>query len=267
MRRRLIDARVRLPERFRHVAPCRRIASGEIAEIRAADLREIRQHEGSVFVVGYAAIFDVTYPVFGGTRAGGFEEVVRPGAFAKTIRESDIRLLFDHEGMPLARTKAGTLRLVEDLVGLRVEAEIDLRSPHAQALATALERGDVDQMSIGFETIQQRWTETADSLLRELLEVRLFDVSVVTFPANEATSVGLRSTQKVDDLARALEENLIEVDDAISVISTVAGRDDIISPEPEEEPESSPTPPPLSMEQSESETEEDDDRDSETASR
>ena len=70
----------------------------------------------------------------------GFTEFVKRGAFSKTINDgADVRLLIDHEGVPLARTKSGTLTLEEDDRGLRVEADLDPSNPDAARIISAIE--------------------------------------------------------------------------------------------------------------------------------
>lgn len=137
-------------------------------------------------LVGYAALFDTP-----SHDLGGFVEYVSPGAFRKTLKDgADVRLLIDHEGAPLARTKSGTMRLVEDDRGLRVEADLDPGNPTAAGVISALKRGDMNQMSFAFRTVKDEWSR--DRTTRTLKEVRLFDVSLVTFPAYENTVAELR---------------------------------------------------------------------------
>jgi HK97 family phage prohead protease len=141
--------------------------------------------EGST-LVGYAAIFDSPSEPLPWT------EFVRRGAFRKTIKDgADVRLLIDHEGVPLARTRSGTLTLEEDDYGLRIEAQLDEDNPDARKIMSALRRGDISQMSFAFETVKDSWS--TDKRTRELREVKLFDVSVVTYPAYEETVAELRS--------------------------------------------------------------------------
>jgi HK97 family phage prohead protease len=119
---------------------------------------------------------------------------VKRGAFQKTIKDgADVRLLIDHEGVPLARTKSGTLELEEDARGLKVTADLDPNNPDAARVISAMRRGDISQMSFAFRTIKDAWSD--DRSVRELREVQLFDVSVVTFPAYEATVAELRNAQ------------------------------------------------------------------------
>jgi len=148
---------------------------------------EARQAEdGTMRLSGYAAVFNedsVPLP---------FLERIAPGAFRKTLTETpDVRLLINHEGLPLARTKNGTLRLTEDEAGLYMDADL----PDTQAardLYTLVERGDVDQMSFAFRVIRQKWNEGRTE--RTLTELSLADgdVSVVTYPAYPTTSVEAR---------------------------------------------------------------------------
>lgn len=155
-----------------------------------ARLEEREDGEGSdLSLVGYASTFDERYEVW------DFDEVVRRGAFKKSIESDDIRALWNHQsGVVLGRTKSGTLKLNEDSRGLRVRIDLpDTQS--ARELHTSVKRGDVDQMSFGFCTIEDRWTRPKDKkepVLRELLEVQIFEVSPVTFPANAGTSIQAR---------------------------------------------------------------------------
>jgi HK97 family phage prohead protease len=151
---------------------------------------EVRASEDGTKLVGYAAVFDSPSEPLPWT------EFVKRGAFNKTINDgADVRLLIDHEGVPLARTTSGTLVLREDDRGLLVESDLDPSNPDAARLISALRRGDISQMSFAFRTIKDSWN--TDRSVRELREVQLFDVSVVTFPAYESTVAELRARQEV----------------------------------------------------------------------
>jgi HK97 family phage prohead protease len=155
---------------------------------------ETREADGKMKLAGYAAVFnDSSVPL-------PFSERIAPGAFRKTLSETpDVRLLINHEGLPLARTKNGTLLLTEDQVGLRFEAELP-DTTEARDLWTLVQRGDVDQMSFAFRVIRQKWNQ--DRTERTLTEVSLADgdVSVVTYPAYPTTSVEAR-----EHLRKAIE--------------------------------------------------------------
>ena len=163
---------------------------------------------------GYATVYDVGYPIAGGPDAGGWTEIVERGATAKSINDgADTRLLFDHDGIPLARTSSGTMRLLSDDLGMMVDADLDPASPYAQSVRSAVLRGDADQMSFAFRVTRQEWNE--DYTERRIKEVQLFDASVVTYPASEATVVQMNSTtpeevEMRDASDEAQEESLVE---------------------------------------------------------
>ena len=165
-----------------------------IVESRAYQIEARQVGDGVFHVQGYAATWDTWYDVAGGAPYGWAETIVR-GAVTKSLAErDDVRFLINHDGLPLARTKSQTMTLKADDLGLFVDAPtLDLTNPRAQELRSTLERGDVDQMSWAFMVTRQEWN--ADYTERRILEARMFDVSAVSFPANEATIIGMRTAQ------------------------------------------------------------------------
>lgn len=160
-------------------------ARGRQVEVRANE-------DGTVGLHGYATVYDYAYDVAGGPAAYGWSETIVGGACTKSVLErDDVRCLFDHEGIPIARTRSNTMTLTSDATGLLTDVPaLDPASPYVQSLCSALARGDLDEMSFAFRTLRQEWN--ADYTERRILEVKLFDVSVVTYPANPATVVQLR---------------------------------------------------------------------------
>lgn len=153
---------------------------------------------------GYAAVFNSM-----SEDLGYFREIVSPGAFSKTLNDgADVRALFNHNpDFVIGRTKSGTLKLKEDNRGLFTDATIP-ETTWAKDLVVSIKRGDVSQMSFGFHTIKDSWENKPDGKqIRTLLEVRLLDVSPVTYPAYPDTSVGVRALLKHDgvDLDKAAE--------------------------------------------------------------
>jgi uncharacterized protein len=144
--------------------------------------------DGKTTVVGYAAVFgDVT------DIGGYFREVLAPGAFTETLKTADVRAYFDHDrGRVLGRSTAGTLRLKEDAKGLAVEIDLPDTSD-GRDVRTLIERGDISGMSFGFIVTRQEWDETGDVPLRTIHEVELIEVSIVSEPAYDGTSIALRS--------------------------------------------------------------------------
>ncbi len=155
-------------------------------------------------IEGYAAIYDVPADM------GWYTEYIRAGAFAKTLKEADVRALFNHDpNQVLGRNKSGTLQLSSDKKGLKYIADLP-GTRAAEDVYELISRGDVSQSSFAFKTVKDNWfTEqvtaqdgtklTRDA--RELLEVRLYDISPVTYPAYIQTSVGARdmfAAQNID---------------------------------------------------------------------
>ena len=159
-----------------------------IQERRSFPLQEIRVNGDQRRIEGYAALFDVlSVPLW------GFRERIHRGAFSKTIKEADIRALWNHNpDYVLGRRKADTLRLAEDRDGLRFEI-FPPPSQWARDFMVSIERGDVDQMSFSFNAIRESWSTENGETVRTLEEVALSDISPVTFPAYPQTVVGLRS--------------------------------------------------------------------------
>jgi len=160
-----------------------------------------RDVDDTVTFRGYASVFDAPYDV-----AGVFTETVRAGAFARSLRnDPKIHFLALHDGLPLASTQAGTLRLREDDVGLLVLASLDLRSPYAQSVASAVERGDMDEMSFGFRVMKGGDAWNDDYTERELMAVTLFEVSTVPRGANPSTSGGIDGAERAVPAADVAE--------------------------------------------------------------
>lgn len=165
---------------------------GRTLEARTFTRPEIRLSEtGDPIFEGYATVYDYAYDVAGGIDRGGWQETIVAGACDKSVRErDDVRLLLNHDGVPIARTKSKTLELKSDNVGLWSGATLDAGSPLVQTIRSAMDRGDLDEMSFAFQVIRQEWN--GDYTERRILEVKLFDVSVVTYPANPAAVAQLR---------------------------------------------------------------------------
>lgn len=156
----------------------------------ATELRAITDEKGLRKIVGYAAVFNAL-----SDDLGGFREKIDPGAFAKTIVADDIRALKNHNSdYVLGRNTKKTLILSEDQRGLKIEI-IPPDAQWARDLMVSIDRGDIDQMSFGFRTIAHRWEGEGNDEIRTLMEVKLFDVSPVTFPAYPDTEVALRSLE------------------------------------------------------------------------
>jgi HK97 family phage prohead protease len=200
------------------LAPEVRAALSRDREFRAFarfDEIEERAANGDVVFRGYASVFDTPYDI-----AGVFTETVKRGAFARTLAQRDwrIHLLVNHDesSIPLASVEAGTMRLAEDAHGLRVEAALDPSSPWAQSVISAVRRGDLAEMSFAFSTVRDNWSE--DMTQRDLLEVRLYEVSVVRNGANPATTADLAPAVIAEpDAAPDVQHNSTHVIDELEL--------------------------------------------------
>jgi HK97 family phage prohead protease len=205
-------------ERVQEVPAVKRGQMKQVREVRNYGLTAVEVREaddGAVTFAGYATVFNRNYEVY--DAYGMFQERIAPSAFDRTLRENpDVVLVINHAGLPLARTKSGTLRLEPDSFGLRVFAELDATDPDVQALLPKMRRGDVDEMSFAFRVVDDVWTE--DYSEREITQVNLHrgDVSVVTFGANPHTLAMVRAAL-ADESVR---EQLMAADPEVARVLT-----------------------------------------------
>ena len=187
---------------------------------------ELREEGDGMTFVGYAAKFNSP-----SEDLGGFIETIEPGAFRRSLRSrNDVKLLVNHDtGRVLASSRSGTMKLYEDETGLRVEASLPNTSD-GRDMAELLKRGDLNKMSFGFAVQKDSWNNEMTE--RTLKSVRLFEVSIVAFPAYNATEAMVRSLDKAakrasvdaDQLADAvlkLEEGADLSDSEAELIKTV----------------------------------------------
>lgn len=162
----------------------------DILERRAFDVLEMRvEGEDHPLIRGHAAVFNQL-----SVDLGGFREQIAPGAFKQSIKNDDIRALWNHNpDHVLGRNKSGTLTLSEDDVGLYIEID----PPNTQAgrdLVELVKRRDVSQMSFAFITQKDAWEHNdGQPSIRTLQKAQLFDVSPVTFAAYPQTDLKVRS--------------------------------------------------------------------------
>lgn len=158
-----------------------------------SDIETRASDDGKVTIAGYAARFESLSVSMG----GWFREKIRSGAFKESLKNNNIRALWNHNmDLVLGSTKAKTLRLNEDEKGLRFELDL----PDTQAgkdAAISIKRGDVDGMSFGFRVLKQEWDEKdPKNVVRTLVEVDLREISPTPFPAYPSTSVKVRSIEE-----------------------------------------------------------------------
>lgn len=163
---------------------------------------------------GYAIVFNAR-----SQNLGGFQEIIAPEAIDRTFSEAiDVRALVNHDSAKvIGRLRAGTLDMQKDARGLRVTIEPDPDISYAKDIMGAVKRGDVSGMSFAFRTIEDDWNyEDETNPIRTVLDMRVSEVSIVTFPAYTQTDVQMaqRSLQAFEahrkgmslDFARKLHQ-------------------------------------------------------------
>lgn len=156
----------------------------------ASDFQTRAEENGDLYISGYFSVFNSNYEIFPGAT-----ESIASTAFDDALAD-DIRCLIDHKSMyVLGRTKAGTLSLRVDSRGLWGDVKINQNDQDAMNLYERVKRGDVDQCSFGFDILEEEFEDRGDSVHWTIKKVRLYEVSVVTFPAYQDTSVTARSKQ------------------------------------------------------------------------
>jgi hypothetical protein len=155
------------------------------------EIRLLPDDKDGMRFTGYAAVFNSD------SEPLPFTERIVPGAFKRSLKaRNEIKMFVNHNmDMVLASTRAKTLRLTEDSKGLLAEASLP-DTTYGRDLSVLMQRGDVHSMSFGFSVPKKgdRWSN--DGAVRELLDIRLHEVSIVTgFPAYEATTAQVRSVE------------------------------------------------------------------------
>lgn len=182
-------------------------------EIRAFnfEVRANNDEEHGTFLEGTPIVYDSW------TDLGWYDEMIDRGALTDTDLR-DVRFLINHntDMIPLARSRNNnensTMQLsVDDEVGMRIRVNLDTENnSDAKALYSAVERGDITGMSFMFTVDGDKWEDVdSDHPQRHILAIRkVFEVSAVTFPAYEATSIQARGLSEALDNAKASLESV-----------------------------------------------------------
>lgn len=137
---------------------------------------------------GCASTTDMAYRV--ADALGEYKETVAAGAFKTTLAEDpEVAFLIEHQGLPLASTRGGTMKLWESERGLEVEATLDPTNPMSRQVISGIMRGDISEMSYSFRAVKQEWDEEYTERLLRAVNIHRGDVSVVTYGANPHTKI------------------------------------------------------------------------------
>lgn len=164
------------------------------AMTRDAEFLTREAEDGARYIEGYFAVFGGVYQLW-----DDVSETVDPGAF-DLASDRDVRALTNHDTtLVLGRTMAGTLELKADERGLWGSVRINEKDQDAVNLYERVKRGDVTQCSFGFDILEELMENRADgSTVFHLVRVKLYEVSVCTFPAYEETGVQARKAELED---------------------------------------------------------------------
>ena len=171
------------------------------AMTREADFLTREAEDGARYIEGYFAVYGGTYQLW-----DDVSETIDPGAF-DLAADRDVRALTNHDTtLVLGRTMAGTLELRSDERGLWGSVKINEKDQDAVNLYERVKRGDVTQCSFGFDILTEQMENRTDgSTVFHLQKVKLYEVSVCTFPAYEETGVQARK-KELDDMKKRKHE-------------------------------------------------------------
>lgn len=194
-----------------------------------SDLFKIEERkEGDPEIVFYPAVFNRW-----SEDLGWFREQISPGAFDEVL-EDDVRALFNHDSnYVLGRTKSGTLKLEQNQRGLKATV-VPPDAQWAKDLVASIKRGDISQASFAFSVREDKWKFSTDPGVpdeRTILKIeRLYDVSPVTYPAYEQTSVWVRSkAEEIHKQRRAEFERQRKIEEPLAKLEPAEEREFILT--------------------------------------
>jgi hypothetical protein len=173
------------------------------------------EQEDRKVVSGYASTFNEPYVLFQNDDLV-YREQVDPGAFADTDM-SDVILQYNHEGRVFARTSNNTLKVTPDEKGLFIEADLG-GTEIGRELYEEIRGGYTDKMSFGFivsedEELRSRAEDGRVDILRTITGFsKLFDVSAVSIPANNGTSIGVSTRSRIDGVIEEVRAERLEAE-------------------------------------------------------
>jgi HK97 family phage prohead protease len=152
------------------------------------------------YIRGYSIVFNVL-----SEDLGGFRERILPQAVDRSL-SSDVRALVDHDtGKVLGRTRSGTLTLRKDPKGLFSTIDPDLEISYARDIVRSVNRGDVTGQSFGFIVVEDNWHMEDGEAVRDVIDMDLKEISVVTFPAYLETTVSMSAQRSLKEFRQQIK--------------------------------------------------------------
>ena len=165
------------------------------------------EDSGEKFIEGYFAVFNQETEIW-----QGYFEKIAPTAFDNSLKNNDIRCLFNHDsGFVLGRTASKTLELRTDSHGLWGRVKINPNDTQAMDVYARVERGDISGCSFGFETVSEEFEDRGNNYLYTETECNLHEVSICTFPAYTQTEIQARQKQAESTKKKVLHQRKAEL--------------------------------------------------------
>jgi len=159
------------------------------------------------YIEGYFAVFNQETELWDRC----FEQIA-PGAFANSLKDNDIRCLFNHDtSFVMGRCAAGTLELKEDTHGLWGRIKVNPNDSQAMDVYARVERGDISGCSFGFIPVSEEFTDRGDNFLYTVREADTHEVSICTFPAYPQTEIQARKQDFEQSKKRSIEQRKAEL--------------------------------------------------------
>lgn len=165
------------------------------------------ENSGEKFIEGYFAVFNQETEIW-----QGYFEKIASTAFDNSLKNNDIRCLFNHDsGFVLGRTASKTLELRTDSHGLWGRVKINPNDTQAMDVYARVERGDISGCSFGFETVSEEFVDRGNNYLYTETECNLHEVSICTFPAYPQTEIQARQKQTKSTMKKVLHQRKAEL--------------------------------------------------------
>lgn len=171
--------------------------------------------DGVLYIKGYAALYGIQTTIY--ESRGAIDEIIMPGAFSESDL-SDVRLLFNHDSNYIyGRTVPGTLTVGVDELGLFYEGYLSAENQSHKDLYDSIKRGDIDQSSFAFSFAVDGFaiekTATGQNNIRRITKIgKVYDVSPVTYPAYESTTVIARAQERAQFGSQIIKVKQVEID-------------------------------------------------------